>query len=104
MAKMQITFTPANLKVIGQVVGKTVDNRLRLWMPNEKQLDYIETRFRSVFATKEDFTQFKSDIMDKFDKALEHLEAIREEMTVAYHKSEDHEGRIQRLESFHPVN
>ena len=64
----------------------------------EKDLDYIESRLKDVFATKEDFEQYRSQIMDKLDSILKEILTSREEQTVLGHQVSGHEDRITKLE------
>ncbi len=65
----------------------------------EKDIDYLEERFKEVFTTKDDFIKYKSDLMDKLDKILKEIQASREEQTILAHHSKNHGDRITKLES-----
>ena len=64
----------------------------------EKDLDEIEKRLSGVFATKEDFVSYKSDLIDKLDKILKEILTSREEQSVLAHQVSNHEDRITVLE------
>ena len=64
----------------------------------EKDLDEMEKRLSGVFATKEDFVRYKSDLVDKLDKILKEILTSREEQIVLAHQVSSHEDRITTLE------
>lgn len=68
-------------------------------MITEKDLDVIEERLLTKFATQEMLSQFKSDLLDKMDSILKEILAMREEMTIVVHRVSDHEDRITKLET-----
>jgi len=81
-----------------------------------KDIDKVEERFRSVFATKEDLlsfatkedllsfatkedlTTFKSDLINKLDSILKEILASREEETILSHRVSNHEDRLEKVE------
>lgn len=42
---------------------------------SERDNDYLEERFKDVFATKKEFSKYRSDIMDKLDEILKEVVA-----------------------------
>lgn len=64
----------------------------------QTDLDEIENRLGDVFVTKEDFTRYRSELMDKLDKILKEILASREEQTVLADQVSGHEDRIMTLE------
>jgi hypothetical protein len=64
----------------------------------EKDVDYLEKRFREVFVTKDEFTAYRSDLLNRLDEILGEIKASREEQTVMSHQVSDHEVRISSLE------
>ncbi len=72
-------------------------------MPNqgyltEKDWEEIEQRLQEVFMTKEEFTQYRSDLMNKLDEILKEIITSREEQTIIGGQTSDHEDRIATLE------
>lgn len=70
---------------------------------SENDIAYLEERFREVFATKEDFEKYRSDLMEKLDQILKEILVSREEQTILAHHSSDHSDRIESLEKIHPA-
>lgn len=68
-------------------------------MITEKDADLLESRFRKIFATKEELQKMKSDLLDKLDSILKEILAMREEETVLAHQVSNHEDRITALET-----
>jgi hypothetical protein len=68
----------------------------------EHDVDYLETRFKEVFVTKDVMTKTKSDLMDTLDKILKEVIATRDEITVLAHHSTGHTDRLEKLEKLHP--
>ena len=68
----------------------------------EKDVDYLEQRFKGVFATKDDLQKLKDELMNKLDRILKEILASRQEQTVLSHQVSDHEDRISTLEEIHP--
>lgn len=69
----------------------------------EKDIDYLEQRLRDVFATKEEFTEYRSELLVKLDEILTELKAGREEQTVLAHQVSVHEDRLTSLEGSRSV-
>ena len=69
---------------------------------SEKDIDYLEKRFKDVFATKGEFEKYRSDVMDKLDKILSEVVASRQEQKLLARSSGDHENRIEKIEMIHP--
>lgn len=67
----------------------------------EKDFDYLEERFREVFATKEEFKKYRSDVIDKLDEILKEIVANRQEQKVLARRSSD-DDRLEALEKIHP--
>jgi hypothetical protein len=65
---------------------------------SEKDVDYLEKRLRDVFATKDEFTTYRSELLNKLDKILGEIKGSREEQTVLSHQVSNHEDRISVLE------
>ena len=65
----------------------------------EKDIDSIENRFRGIFVTKEEFTAYRSELMDKLDSILKEILTSRQEQTVLAHQVSNHEDRIIKLET-----
>ena len=68
-------------------------------MITQKDADLLEDRFKDVFATKDEFQQVKSDLINKLDQILKEILASREEQTILAHRTSDHEDRITKLET-----
>lgn len=64
----------------------------------EKDIDEIEKRLSSVFATKEEFVGYKDQILNKLDEFLGEIKDGREEQTLLSHRVSDHEDRIEKIE------
>lgn len=48
--------------------------------------------------TKEEFTQYRSDLMNKLDQILKEIVTSREEQTIIGAQTSNHEERITTLE------
>lgn len=64
-----------------------------------KDIDELESRFREVFSTKEEFQQLKSDIFDKLDSFMKEVRDSQQEREIVSHRLSDHEDRITALET-----
>ncbi|MBL7159716.1 hypothetical protein ISS85_04520 [Candidatus Microgenomates bacterium] len=71
-------------------------------MLTEKDVDYLEQRLRDVFATKDEFTKYRSELINKLDKILQEIVASRQEQEIISRHSSDYEERISLLEKIHP--
>ncbi|MFZ5366404.1 MAG: hypothetical protein ACOZBZ_03910 [Patescibacteria group bacterium] len=69
----------------------------------EADIDYLEERLRDVFATKEDFANYRSELLSRLDKILGEILKSREEQTVLSHRVSGHEERISTLEKVSPI-
>lgn len=65
---------------------------------SEKDIQILEDRLKEIFATKEEFQKYRSDLFDKLDAILKEVQAGREEQTLIAHRVSDHEDRIEVLE------
>jgi len=79
-------------------VDKKGFTQLNKPMLTQRDIDGLETRFREVFSTREEFQKLKSDIFDKLDAFLKEIRDSHEERTIMAHKLSDHEDRISTLE------
>ncbi len=61
-------------------------------------LDEMENRLGDVFVTKEEFTVYRNELMNKLDKILKEILTSSEEQTVLAHQVSNHEDRITTLE------
>lgn len=68
----------------------------------EADINLLENRFKRVFATKEELTQLKSDLLDKLDAIFGEVVATREEISLLSAHSREHFDRIEALEKIHP--
>lgn len=64
-----------------------------------KDADYLEERFKEVFATKDNIMQIKSNIIDHLDQVLKEVVSSREEQAVIGSQLTNHEERITKLEN-----
>lgn len=71
-------------------------------MLTEKDLDLIERHLKDVFATKEEMTQIKSDLMTKLDKILKNTETTKTKIIILTHQVKGHTDRLEKLERIHP--
>lgn len=63
----------------------------------QKDLDEIENRLTETFITKEDFTEYKSDLFDKLDEIVKNTADTNQEVELI-------ENRVGKLESkFEPL-
>ena len=64
----------------------------------QRDLDEIDNRLEETFVTKADFTNYRSELMNKLDEILKEILASRQEQTVLVHQVSGHEDRIATLE------
>lgn len=60
----------------------------------KRDLDELE----EIFVTKSDFTDYRSELMNKLDKILKEILTSREEQTILTHQVSNNEDRIVTLE------
>ena len=65
---------------------------------SEKDVDYLEQRLRDVFVTKDEFTKYRSELIDKLDEILKEILTSRQEQRILSQRSSDHEERTSTLE------
>lgn len=65
----------------------------------ERDLDYIETRFRDIFLTRDEFVEFKSEITDMLVDILKEVKDFRDEFRILNRRVNQHEDRIVKLEN-----
>ena len=58
----------------------------------EKDLDYIETRMRDVFMTRDEFFDFKSELFEKLDKIVKNTSDAKDEVSLI-------ESRVSKIEN-----
>lgn len=64
----------------------------------QRDLDEIENRLTETFITKEDFTEYKSDLFDKLDEIVKNTADTNQEVELI-------ENRVVNLESkFEPLH
>ncbi|MFH1863464.1 MAG: hypothetical protein ABIJ85_00935 [bacterium] len=64
----------------------------------QRDLDEIENRLTETFITKEDFTEYKSDLFDKLDEIVKNTADTNQEVELI-------ENRVVNLESkFEPFH
>ncbi|OGH18454.1 MAG: hypothetical protein A2868_02605 [Candidatus Levybacteria bacterium RIFCSPHIGHO2_01_FULL_40_15b] len=60
-------------------------------MLTEADIDYLEQRLRDAFVTKEEFTQYKSELFDKLDEIIKNTRNTNEEVELV-------ENRVTKIE------
>ena len=60
----------------------------------QKDFDEME----EIFVTKTEFSDYRSELMNKLDEILKEILASRQEQTVLAHQVSGHEDRIATLE------
>lgn len=58
----------------------------------QKDLDEIEQRLNETFVTKQDFTEYKSELFDKLDKIVKNTSDTNQEVELV-------EKRVSKIES-----
>lgn len=58
----------------------------------EQDIDYLEQRLREVFVTKEEFTQYKSELFNKLDEIIKNTRDTNQEVELV-------ENRVTKIES-----
>lgn len=58
----------------------------------EKDVDYLELRFKGVFVTKEDFVEYKSELFEKLDEIIKNTRDTNEEVELV-------ENRVSKIEA-----
>lgn len=62
-----------------------------------KDLDEIENRLKDTFVTKEDFTDYKSDLFDKLDEIVKNTSDTNQEVELV-------ENRVGKIEAKLQIN
>jgi len=60
------------------------------------QVDFDQ--LEEIFVTKAEFSDYRSELMNKLDKILKEILTSREEQTVLAHQVSGHEDRIATIE------
>jgi hypothetical protein len=68
------------------------------FMITEKDLDMIEERMSDTFATKEDLTAMKSDLLNVLDEILKEVSDNRDERTIMGEHVSRNTRRIEKIE------
>lgn len=57
----------------------------------EADIDYLEERLREVFVTKDEFTQYKSELFEKLDEIIKNTRDTNQEVELV-------ENRVTKIE------
>lgn len=60
-----------------------------------KDIDKIEIRLKDTFATKEDFTDYKSVLFDKLDEIVKNTSDTKEETELVENRVTNIESKLQ---------
>jgi hypothetical protein len=63
-------------------------------MLTKKDYDQLETKFKKIFLTKEEFFAFKDQILTSLDAVMGELKAMREELIVTNYRQRENTDRI----------
>ncbi len=55
-------------------------------------------RLEQSVVTKEEFKNYRSEMLDKLNRILKEIRANRQELTVIAHRVSNHEDRIEKIE------
>jgi hypothetical protein len=64
-------------------------------MITDKDLDEIENRLKESFVTKEDFTEYKSELFNKLDLIVKNTSDTNQEIELVENRVSDLETKLQ---------
>jgi len=64
-------------------------------MKTQKDLDKIENRLKEDFITKDDFTEYKSELFDKLDQIIKNTSDTNTEVELVVNRVSKIEDKLQ---------
>lgn len=65
---------------------------------NKADIDLILEMMRLYFVTHEEFTKFRSDIMDKLDLIIKYTKSTKDELIITQSRVNNHTTRLNRVD------
>ena len=66
---------------------------------NQADVELLITMMKLHFVTQDQFTQFRSEVMDNFDKLLKNTTTTNEELLVTQSVVTSHTERLDRIDN-----